>query len=95
MKDISSNQKIALFGTSADPPTAGHQTILKWLSQQYDLVVVWASDNPFKDHQTNLYNRTEMLNLIIQEIDTAKNNVILCQEISDRRHKNKNLGKFS
>ncbi|MFN6300225.1 MAG: nicotinic acid mononucleotide adenylyltransferase, partial [Microcystis sp.] len=26
--------KIALFGTSADPPTAGHQAILKWLSEQ-------------------------------------------------------------
>jgi nicotinate-nucleotide adenylyltransferase len=41
-------QKIALFGTSADPPTAGHKTILSWLSQNFDWVAVWASDNPFK-----------------------------------------------
>ncbi|MGL5832760.1 MAG: nicotinate-nucleotide adenylyltransferase, partial [Waterburya sp.] len=33
-------KKIALFGTSADPPTIGHQTILQWLSQHYDHVVV-------------------------------------------------------
>ena len=27
--------KIALFGTSADPPTAGHQKILRWLCEVY------------------------------------------------------------
>ncbi|NEQ41665.1 MAG: nicotinic acid mononucleotide adenylyltransferase, partial [Okeania sp. SIO3I5] len=43
--------KIALFGTSADPPTAGHETIVRWLSQNFNKVVVWASDNPFKSHQ--------------------------------------------
>lgn len=32
---------IALFGTSADPPTIGHQGILQWLSGRYDVVVVW------------------------------------------------------
>ncbi|NET52841.1 MAG: nicotinic acid mononucleotide adenylyltransferase, partial [Merismopedia sp. SIO2A8] len=32
---------LALFGTSADPPTAGHQQILRWLSYQYDHVIVW------------------------------------------------------
>ncbi|MEY2856531.1 MAG: nicotinic acid mononucleotide adenyltransferase, partial [Cyanobacteriota bacterium] len=52
---------IALFGTSADPPTIGHQTILQWLSQHYDRIVVWASDNPFKQHQTPLKFRSEML----------------------------------
>jgi nicotinate-nucleotide adenylyltransferase len=79
------SKSIALFGTSADPPTAGHQTILRWLSQHYDLVVVWASDNPFKDHQTDLDNRSEMLNIIIQEIKPAKQNIILKQTISDRK----------
>jgi nicotinate-nucleotide adenylyltransferase len=82
---ISTNNRIALFGTSADPPTAGHQTILRWLSLHYDLVVVWASDNPFKAHQTDLQNRSAMLNLIIQEIEPLKHNIILCQQISDRR----------
>lgn len=85
MNGTLSNKSIALFGTSADPPTAGHQTILRWLSQHYDLVVVWASDNPFKAHQTNLQNRSEMLNLIIQEIEPIKHNIILNQTISDRK----------
>ena len=82
---ITANQKIALFGTSADPPTAGHQTILKWLSFHYDLVIVWASNNPFKIHQTSLENRSQMLYLIIQEIKPFKNNIILSPQVSDRR----------
>lgn len=76
---------IALFGTSADPPTAGHQTILRWLSEHYDLVVVWASDNPFKDHQATLKQRTQMLRLAIEEIDPPRNNISLREELSDRR----------
>ncbi len=78
-------KKIALFGTSADPPTAGHQTILQWLSEHYDFVIVWASDNPFKQHQTSLENRSQMLNLAIAEINSASDNINLCQELSDRR----------
>lgn len=64
-------EKIALFGTSADPPTVGHQTILHWLSYHYDRVVVWASDNPFKKHQTPLIYRTEMLGLAIADVKTS------------------------
>lgn len=75
--------KIALFGTSADPPTVAHQNILRWLSERYDWVAVWASDNPFKKHQTSLEQRTEMLELLIKEIDTPKNNVSLYKELSD------------
>ena len=77
--------EIALFGTSADPPTVGHQTILHWLSQHYDLVVVWASDNPFKQHQTSLKDRTEMLRLAIADINPVQNNISLHPELSDRR----------
>ena len=77
--------RIALFGTSADPPTAGHQTILRWLSEHYDRVLVWASDNPFKQHQTPLEHRTEMLGLVIGEIDSTLNNISLDKELSDRR----------
>jgi nicotinate-nucleotide adenylyltransferase len=73
---------IALFGTSADPPTIGHQTILQWLSQHYDRIVVWASDNPFKQHQTPLKFRSEMLQLAIR--DLGLNNISLHPELSDR-----------
>ena len=82
---LSSTKKIALFGTSADPPTAGHQTILNWLGEHYDLVVVWASDNPFKDHQTTLQHRSQMLQVAIDEIEPKKPNIRLYQELSDRR----------
>ena len=80
-----SPQKIALFGTSADPPTAGHQTILHWLADHYDLVVVWASDNPFKEHQTTLEHRGQMLQVAIDEIEPKKHNIQLYQNLSDRR----------
>ena len=74
---------IALFGTSADPPTSAHQTILNWLSNHYDHVAVWASDNPFKSHQTPLEHRSKMLRLLIEEI--ARPNVSLYQALSSPR----------
>ncbi|MEO1005626.1 MAG: nicotinate-nucleotide adenylyltransferase [Cyanobacteria bacterium J06638_38] len=77
-------KKIALFGTSADPPTVGHQTILCWLSQHYDRVVVWASDNPFKQHQTPLEYRSTMLHLAITDLDLSRHNISLHPELSDR-----------
>ena len=77
-------EKIALFGTSADPPTVGHQSILRWLSERYNRVVVWASDNPFKEHQTPLNDRNEMLQLAIKDINPPCNNINLHPELSDR-----------
>ena len=78
-------KKIALFGTSADPPTAGHKTILSWLAQHFDYVAVWASDNPFKSHQTSLEHRSEMLLLIIQEINSPRQNLCLHRDLSSPR----------
>jgi len=76
---------IALFGTSADPPTAGHQAILVWLSQHFDQVAVWASDNPFKEHQTPLDHRATMLQLLIEDIYPPRQNLRLMQELSSPR----------
>lgn len=78
-------QKIALFGTSADPPTAGHQKILRWLSERYDWVAVWAADNPFKSHQTLLIHRAAMLRLLIADIEAPRHNIALEQELSSFR----------
>ncbi len=61
--------KIALFGTSADPPTIAHQEIISWLGSQFDRVAVWAADNPFKIHGASLEQRSQMLELLIKEID--------------------------
>ena len=78
-------KKIALFGTSADPPTAGHQAILSWLSERYDWVAVWAADNPFKSHQTPLEHRGSMLRLLIEEINLARQNISFHPELSSYR----------
>lgn len=77
--------RIALFGTSADPPTAGHQKILRWLSEGYDWVAVWAADNPFKSHQTPLEHRATMLRLLITDIDPPRQNIALEQDLSSFR----------
>lgn len=76
---------LALFGTSADPPTAGHQAIIHWLSRHYDFVVVWASDNPFKSHQTPLEHRAAMLTLLINDIDPPRHNIGVYPELSSPR----------
>lgn len=77
--------KIALFGTSADPPTTGHEKIITWLSEHYDWVVAWAADNPFKSQQTNLIHRAAMLQLLITDVKTPKGNISLEQELSSLR----------
>ncbi|MDY7015832.1 MAG: nicotinate-nucleotide adenylyltransferase [Cyanobacteriota bacterium] len=77
--------KIALFGTSADPPTEAHAAILGWLSNRYDWVAVWASDNPFKSRQTPLDRRMTMLQLSILELDTPRKNISLNRELSSPR----------
>lgn len=77
-------KRVALFGTSADPPTAGHQAILSWLSKRYDWVAVWAADNPFKSHQTPLEHRAAMLRLLIEDIDPPPQNIGFHPESSYR-----------
>ncbi|MGB7414773.1 MAG: nicotinate-nucleotide adenylyltransferase, partial [Thermosynechococcaceae cyanobacterium] len=74
---------VALFGTSADPPTLGHKVVLDWLAQRFDQVAVWASDNPFKGNQTPLVHRQQMLRLLVEEIEHAQ--VIHDPSLSDRK----------
>lgn len=76
---------VALFGTSADPPTKGHQMILSWLSQNFDICAVWVSDNPFKSHQATLEQRIAMMQLTIQSLDPVPDNLQLHPEISSPR----------
>ena len=59
---------IALFGTSADPPSVAHREILRWLAGRFDRVAVWAADNPLKTHQTPLAHRSAMLRLTIEDL---------------------------
>ncbi len=75
-------ERIALFGTSADPPTLGHKTILEWLARHFDRVAVWAADNPFKSHQTSLVHRSNMLALLVAALD---DNIAVVPELSHPR----------
>ncbi|MGB3572433.1 MAG: nicotinate-nucleotide adenylyltransferase [Phormidesmis sp.] len=62
--------RVALFGTSADPPHMGHQSILLWLAQEFDQVAVWAADNPYKEKQSPIGDRAQMLRLLIDSLPT-------------------------
>jgi nicotinate-nucleotide adenylyltransferase len=75
----------ALFGTSADPPTLGHQAILEWLATQFDEVAVWAADNPFKMQQTPLHHRQAMLALLVKAINVKCGNVKLFLNLAHLR----------
>ena len=78
--------QVALFGTSADPPTIAHQEIISWLASQFDRVSVWAADNPFKVHGASLAQRSQMLELSIAEIDPAiGHRAKVYPELSSRR----------
>ena len=78
-------ETLALFGTSADPPTIGHRAILSGLAQRYDRVLVWAVDNPFKGNQTSLCHRQQMLKILLESMVPPLSNVNWMPEISDRR----------
>lgn len=77
--------RIALFGTSADPPHRGHAAILTWLAHAFDHVAVWTSNNPFKEHQTPLHYRFHMLELLLSELDVAEGSVLVHPELSHMR----------
>ncbi len=73
---------IALFGTSADPPTLGHEIIIKALAGRYSLVITYASNNPSKQHQENLFNRSLLLKTLINDVNDSR--VIYDEEISSQ-----------
>jgi len=74
---------IALFGTSADPPTLGHQALLRELTKIFPKVITWASDNPDKNHQIPLIKRTQLLRILVKNISHPK--LELVQELSSPR----------
>ena len=74
---------LALFGTSADPPTAGHRALLSGLADAYGQVMTWASDNPFKQHGADLNQRACLLQLLVD--DLADPRIHACQQLSSPR----------
>ena len=77
------NNSIALFGTSADPPTLGHEALLSELTKIFPKVITWASDNPDKKHQIPLLKRTQLLRILVKKISHPK--LELVQELSSPR----------
>jgi nicotinate-nucleotide adenylyltransferase len=73
-------KRIALFGTSADPPTRGHRGLLEGLLGLFPQVVTWASDNPLKRHAAPLAVRIRLLQALVEAIGNPR--LSLEQELS-------------
>ena len=64
-------KSIALFGTSADPPTIGHKKILEELSKIYAFTVSYVSNNPNKNHKEDISIRRQRQMCIRDRIDIS------------------------
>ena len=73
---------IALFGTSADPPTIGHKKILEELSKIYPFTVSYVSNNPNKNHKEDISIRSHLLKTLIEDLDNPK--ILLNQSVSSQ-----------
>ena len=80
---MSTGQGIALFGTSADPPSTGHRALLSGLVDHYPQVVTWASSNPFKQHGAPLALRAALLQALVDQL--ANPRLRLEQQLSSPR----------
>ena len=65
-------KSIALFGTSADPPTIGHEKILEELSKIYAHTICYVSNNPKKKHKEGIAIRSKLLKTLIEDLDDCK-----------------------
>jgi nicotinate-nucleotide adenylyltransferase len=75
-------QSIALFGTSADPPTIGHKKILEELSKIYAFTISYVSNNPKKKHIEDISIRSHLLKTLIDDLDNPK--ILFNQKISSQ-----------
>ena len=75
-------KSIALFGTSADPPTIGHKKILEELSKIYDFTISYVSNNPSKKHKEDISIRSHLLKTLIKDLDNPK--ILFNQNVSSQ-----------
>jgi len=75
-------KSIALFGTSADPPTIGHKKILEELSKIYALTIGYVSNNPNKNHKEDISIRSHLLKTLIEDLDNPK--ILFNQNVSSQ-----------
>ena len=75
-------KSIALFGTSADPPTIGHKKILEELSKIYPFTISYVSNNPQKKHIEDISIRSHLLKTLIEDLDNPK--ILFNQSVSSQ-----------
>jgi len=75
-------KSIALFGTSADPPTIGHKKILEELSKIYSFTISYVSNNPSKNHKEDISIRSHLLKTLIEDLDNPK--ILFNQRVSSQ-----------
>ena len=75
-------KNIALFGTSADPPTIGHKKILEELSKIYAFTISYVSNNPKKKHIEDISIRSHLLKTLIEDLDNPK--ILFNQSVSSQ-----------
>ena len=75
-------RSIALFGTSADPPTIGHKKILEELSKIYAFTISYVSNNPKKKHIEDISIRSHLLKTLIEDLDNPK--ILFNQSVSSQ-----------
>ncbi len=75
-------KSVALFGTSADPPTIGHKKILEELSKIYALSISYVSNNPKKKHIEDISIRSHLLKTLIDDLDDPK--ILFNQKMSSK-----------
>ena len=79
---LSTKERIAIFGTSADPPTIGHKKILEELSKIYAFTISYVSNNPQKKHIEDISIRSHLLKTLIDDLDNPK--ILFNQKISSQ-----------
>ena len=75
-------KSIALFGTSADPPTIGHKKILEELSKIYAFTISSVSNHPKKKHIEDISIRSHLLKTLIEDLDNPK--ILFNQSVSSQ-----------
>ena len=75
-------KSIALFGTSADPPTIGHKQILEELSKIYSFTISYVSNNPNKKHKEVISIRSHLLKTLIEDLGNPK--ILFNQRVSSQ-----------
>ena len=75
-------KSIAIFGTSADPPTIGHKKILEELSKIYAFTISYVSNNPNKIHKEDISVRSNLLKTLIEDLENPR--ILFNQSISSQ-----------